>query len=108
MDDALDDLEAIASSEELDKLLGDAAILGDDTRHFLTSHVGRSLVERAKNDLMKAMLALIDADLDGGLAKARELQIDARAAKKVIAYLAENIRTGEQALTQLEMKQKGN
>lgn len=108
MGDALDELEALVSSEELDRRLGDQAVLGDDTRRFLAEPVGRSLVERAKNDLMSAMFGLIDADLVGDPGRAMQLQVEARAARKVITYLATNIREGEHALVQLEQRQKGN
>lgn len=107
-DPALDELEGLPTSEELDKILGDAAVLGDDTVKFIKkSTVGRSLVERAKNDLMKAMLDLVEVSLDGNLAEARAIQLKARTAKAVIGYLGDNIREGAQALSQLEAKQRG-
>jgi hypothetical protein len=72
-------------------------IVGDEAEEFVSSELGRTVLEMAKQDAQLALEAFCDADLADS-AKIAKIQQDARIASRFNQYLVELITRGREAL----------
>lgn len=70
--------------------------LGLDTQQFLRTGVGKRILQRASEQEMESLKAMIDADVTD-TERMRELQSNARLGGMVLAWLNEIIVEGENA-----------
>lgn len=78
--------------------------LGLDTQQFLRTGVGKRILQRAAEQEMESLKAMIDVDVTD-TARMRELQANARLGSMVLAWLNEMIVEGENAETALQQSE---